>query len=171
MTGLVFISYSDEVAAAKSLMESLRQHELDAFSFRHTPTRPGHDFDFDIKEKLSESFCLVLLWNTKARQSNWVAREIGLAAEQRKHVIPVMTAPKPALPDSLAHIQAVMAHENSSGWVGDVTREVVKLAQEKGLLRTHAGSIGLGCGLGALIGIPIFVGAAAAGWLLGNNKR
>src|SRR4051794_21044245 len=89
----IFISYSRKnTSQASSLMEVLRSHGYSVW-FDQTGISGAEKWSAEIVDAIESSAAIVLLLSEASNASKNVHREISLASEQGKHILPIDLEP------------------------------------------------------------------------------
>ena len=85
----VFVSYSSQDwVAARLIVHVLEEHGIRCF-FAERDLATGDPFDTAIVRRIWNSSLVIVLWSSRASQSQWVLQEVGIAVAQDIPVWPV----------------------------------------------------------------------------------
>lgn len=105
----VFMSYARRDSNYVNLLiDYLRLEKVEVW--HDSAIRVGEKFPAVLERKIAECSAVIVVLTPAACESEWVAREIDLAAKERKEILPLLLE-RCALPPALAHIH----HESVIG--------------------------------------------------------
>ena len=81
----------------------------------HQQTKPGEEIGADIREGLSKSDLVVLVWSQYAQASQWVGQEIDFALRSGISIVPCLLDKTP-LPDPLKNTLAIPFEDYNQGF-------------------------------------------------------
>src|SRR6267142_698616 len=121
----VFLSYStNNFPLVEGFRDVLKAANVDVF-FAHQSVQAGEKLTAKLTGAITGCDVFVLIWSKEAKKSRWVDREIFLAMNQGKKIIPVILDGTP-LPDALKDVKyleagtdSTLAMELLKGIIGD----------------------------------------------------
>lgn len=89
MSSYVFISYSNKDRHLASVIAKTLEYEDFRVWWDRPEIEPGENFINEIEKGLDSSFAVVVVWTEDAKNSPWVGKEIGYAADIDIPVVPL----------------------------------------------------------------------------------
>ena len=85
----VFVSYSTaDLKHVYELREQIADKEVDVFIAEHS-VLPSESLTQTIAAAIKRCDLFVLLWSNNAKDSDWVAQELGMALQLKKQILPL----------------------------------------------------------------------------------
>jgi hypothetical protein len=127
----VFISYSThDMRLVYRLKQMLNHPPVEAFVAEYN-IAPGGKLSPAIIEKIKSCDLFILLWSDKAKNSEWVPQEIGIAVSESKIIMPVVLEKSLNLPGFIKDTKYLAAYQNPDSSLQWLQSNVFERAQKK----------------------------------------
>lgn len=110
----VFVSYSSKDSAFVDRIRSAFPEDgtVRIFVAEHD-IGPGQDLARSIEQAIEKCHLFVLLWSTRASDSEWVRHELGIAHGKNRTILPIRLEREALLPSVLGNIKYVDAADDT----------------------------------------------------------
>ncbi len=136
----VFVSYSTkDLKHVYELHEQIADKEVDVFVAEHS-ILPSESLTETIAAAIKRCDLFVLLWSSEAKDSNWVATELGMAIQQKKQILPLLLDSELQPPGFITDIKYIDVPKNVQLAYGQaqeaISRAIVKKKEKESLNET-----------------------------------
>lgn len=103
----VFVSYSTtDLTDVQELEAKLATRGIEVFVAHHS-VLPGESLTQEIKNAIGRCDIFILLWSQNAKDSDWVAQEIGIANQLNKLIVPLLFEENLELPGFIRDLKYI----------------------------------------------------------------
>lgn len=127
----VFISYSTKDLPVVEHVKALLQHSSVEVFVAEYSVAPGKSLPAEIITAIKNCNLFILLWSTNSKESEWVPQEIGIAASDKKPILPIVLHPDISLPGFIKELKYLPVYKNPEGALSWLRANVFEQAQKK----------------------------------------
>ena len=146
----IFLSYSTcDMKWVDQVRTSLRGSDADVFVAEYN-IHPGEILDARIKDALTKCDLFLVLWSPDARDSEWVAQEIGIAEGLNKTIVPIVLDKEVPLPGFIKNRKYLTVGDDFSSIVSSL-HEIIAIHMQKPGGMSPLAALLFGAGIGWLL--------------------
>lgn len=127
----VFISYSTkDFPLVEHVRNLLQNSSVEVFVAEYS-VMPGELLTAEIINAIKNCNLFILLWSRNSKESEWVPQEIGIAASERKPILPAVLHSDISLPGFIRDLKYLPVYKNPEGALSWLRANVFEQAQKK----------------------------------------
>lgn len=127
----VFISYSTKYFPIVEHVRKLLQHSSVEVFVAEYSVAPGSSLSEEIISAIKSCNMFILLWSSNSKESEWVPQEIGIAASEKKLILPIVLQPDLKLPGFIQDRKYLKAYKNPEATLSWLRTNVFEQAKKK----------------------------------------